>query len=101
MSYRRVGVILAAALAVGGWAVSVQAQTQTVTTTHPFPGITYIKRTDWLPPFQCPGCGSPTPNPRIANMNIVLVDLTAPEIHFKLTPPGTNLPAGPSSRLRS
>jgi len=25
-------------------------------------------------------------------MNIVIVDLTAPEIHFKLTPPGTNLP---------
>jgi len=93
MSYRRVGAILAAALAVCGWTASVQAQTQAVTTTHPFPGITYVKRTDWLPPFQCPGCTSPTPNPRIANMNIVLVDLNAPEIRFKMTPPGTNLPA--------
>jgi hypothetical protein len=93
MSCRVLKVILAAALAVCGWAVTVQAQIQTVTTTHPFPGITYIKRTDWLLPFQCPGCGSPTPNPRIANMNIVLVDLNAPEIHFKTTAPGTNLPA--------
>jgi hypothetical protein len=93
MSCRALKGILAAVLAACGWAVRVQAQTQTVTTTHPFPGITYIKRTDWLPPFQCPGCASPTPNPRIANMNIVLVDLNAPEIHFKLTPPGTNLPA--------
>jgi len=90
---RAVKVILAVVAVVGGGAVGVEAQTQTVTTTHPFPGITYIKRTDWLPPFQCPGCGSPTPNPRIANMNIVLVDLNAPEIHFKTTPPGTNLPA--------
>src|SRR5712691_5983885 len=92
MFCRAVRVSLAAVLAVYGWAVRVQAQTQTVTTTHPFPGITYIKRTDWLLPFQCPGCGSPTPNPRIANMNVVLLDLSAPEIHFKMTPPGANLP---------
>jgi len=45
---------------------------------HPFPGITYITRTDT--------------SPRNLRMHIVLVDLTAPEIHFKLTPPGTNLP---------
>src|SRR5437667_318685 len=44
---------------------------------HPFPGITYITRTDT--------------SPRNLRMHIVLVDLTAPEIHFKLTPPGTNL----------
>ena len=92
MPGRALRVILATVLAVCGWAVRAQAQTQTVTTTHPFPGITYITRTDWLQPFQCPGCGSPTPNPRIASMNIVLVDLNAPEIHFKMTPPGTNLP---------
>jgi len=34
-----------------------------------------------------------TPNPRLARMNILLVDLTSPEVHFKLTPPGENLPA--------
>lgn len=60
--------------------------------THPFPGITHITRTDSLPSFRCPGCPSPTPSPRLARMNIVLVDLTAPEIRFKLTPEGTNLP---------
>ncbi len=89
MSYRVVRVVLAAALALVGWGSSLQAQGAV---THPYPGITYITRTDSLPPFQCPGCGSPTPNPRLARMNIVLVDLNAPEIHFKLTPPGTNLP---------
>ena len=58
-----------------------------------FPGITHIKRTEQYPPFQCPGCPAPTPNPRLARMNILLVDLTSPEVHFKLTPPAENLPA--------
>ncbi|HEU0106111.1 MAG TPA: phosphodiester glycosidase family protein [Vicinamibacteria bacterium] len=58
-----------------------------------FPGITHIKRTEQYPPFQCPGCPAPTPNPRLARMNILLVDLTVPGVHFKLTPPGENLPA--------
>src|SRR5262245_40207643 len=61
--------------------------------THPFPGITYITRTESLPPFQCFGCPAPTPNPRLAVMNILLIDLTSPAVHFKLTPPGENLPA--------
>jgi hypothetical protein len=67
-------------------------EAQTVVTPL-FPGITHIKRTEQYPPFQCPGCPAPTPNPRMARMNILLIDLTAPEIHFKLTPPGENLPA--------
>jgi len=60
--------------------------------THPYPGITYITRTESYPSFRCFGCPAPTPSPRLARMNIMLVDLTAPEIRFKLTPPGTNLP---------
>jgi hypothetical protein len=67
-------------------------EAQTVVTPL-FPGITHIKRTEQYPPFQCPGCPAPTPNPRLARMNILLVDLTSPGIHFKLTPPGENLPA--------
>ena len=63
---------------------------QTVTT-NPFPGITHITRTETMPFFRCPGC-PPPPSPRLARMHIVLVDLTAPETHFKLTPPGTDLP---------
>jgi hypothetical protein len=89
MSYRVVTVIIAALLACGGWGSTLQAQG---VVTHPFPGITQITRTESLPAFQCPGCPSPTPSPRLARLNIVLVDLTAPEIHFKLTPFGTNLP---------
>ena len=88
MSYRAVSVILAAVLAVCGWASRLQAQP---VVTHPFPGITHITRTDAMPYFRCPGCPAP-PSPRLARMNIVLVDLTAPEIHFKLTPPGEDLP---------
>jgi hypothetical protein len=55
--------------------------------------LAHIKRTEQYPPFQCPGCPAPTPNPRLARMNILLVDLRSPWIHFKLTPPGENLPA--------
>src|SRR4029453_1118398 len=39
------------------------------------------------------GCPAPTPSPRLARMNILLVDLASPGIRFKLTPPGENLPA--------
>ena len=88
MSHRAVRVSLVGVLAVCGWAYEVEAQT---VTTNPYPGITYIKRTETMPYFRCPGCPAPPPT-RYARMNIVLVDLTAPEIHFKLTPQGTNLP---------
>ena len=90
MSSRTIRTILGAVLAVGAGASELRAQD---IETHPFPGMTYIKRTLSLPPFQCPGCPAPTPNPRLARINIVLIDLTAPEIRFKFTPPGTDLPA--------
>ena len=45
-----------------------------VVITHPYQGITYINRTETAP--------------RTLNMHIVKVDLTAPGISFKLTPPG-------------
>src|SRR5262249_26224503 len=32
-------------------------------------------------------------NPRVARMNILLIDLTSPAVHFKLTPPAENAPA--------
>src|SRR3954453_17492505 len=75
MVYRAVGVVLFAVVALGASSVSLEAQ-QVVT--QAFPGITFITRTET--------------SPRSLRMNVVLVDLTAPEIHFKLTPPGTNLP---------
>src|SRR4026209_1159473 len=89
MSYRAARLIVASGLALYG-AIGVEAQTLV---TPLFPGITHIKRTEQYPPFQCPGCAAPTPNPRLARMNILLVDLTSPGVHFKLTPPGENLPA--------
>jgi Phosphodiester glycosidase len=89
MSHRAARVIVASALALWG-ATGVEAQT---VVTPLFPGITHIKRTEQYPPFQCPGCAAPTPNPRLARMNILLVDLTSPAVRFKLTPPGENLPA--------
>jgi len=89
MSYRAARLIVASGLALYG-ATGVEAQT---VVTPLFPGITHIKRTEQYPPFQCPGCPAPTPNPRLARMNILLVDLTSPAVHFKLTPPGENLPA--------
>ena len=89
MSYRTARLFLATAVAlVSG--TGVEAQT---VVTPLFPGITHIKRTEQYPAFQCPGCPAPTPSPRIARMNILLVDLTSPAVHFKLTPPGENLPA--------
>ena len=89
MSQRVSSLIFAAVLVIGGATSTLEAQG---VVTHPFPGITHITRTESFPPFQCPGCPSPTPSPRLARMNIVLVDLTAPEIRFKVTPEGTNLP---------
>lgn len=89
MRHQFVSVILAAVLAVCVWGSRLDAQG---VVTHLFPGITHITRTESLPAFRCPGCPSSTPSPRLARMNIVLVDLTAPEVRFKLTPPGTNLP---------
>ncbi|HEV7500195.1 MAG TPA: phosphodiester glycosidase family protein [Vicinamibacteria bacterium] len=90
MSRQTIRVMLAAVLAVGTGASALQAQDSE---TNPFPGLTYIKRTLLLPPFQCFACPNPTPNPRIARINILVIDLGAPEIRFKLTPRGTNLPA--------
>ena len=89
MSSRTIRTILAAVLAVGAGATGLQAQD---TETHPFPGMTYIKRTLSVPSFQCPGCPAPTPNPRLARINVLVIDLDAPEIRFKLTPLGVNLP---------
>ena len=89
MSYRAARLIVASGLALCG-ATGVEAQT---VVTPLFPGITHIKRTEQYPAFQCPGCPAPTPNPRLARMNILLVDLTSPAVRFKLTPPGENLPA--------
>ena len=89
MSYRAARLIVASSLAL---LVSTAVEAQTVVTPL-FPGITHIKRTEQYPPFQCPGCPAPTPNPRLARINILLIDLTSPAIRFKLTPPGDNLPA--------
>jgi hypothetical protein len=94
MTCPAVRLTLAALLAVGGSASALQAQTEPVVT-QLYPGITHIRRTLSLPSFRCPGCPAPTPNPRLARINIVLVDLTAPEVRFKLTPRGTNLPPPP------
>ena len=89
MSYRTARLFLATGLAlVSG--TGVEADT---VVTPLFPGITHIKRTENYPSFTCPGCTRATPNPRVAAMNILLVDLTSPAVHFKLTPPGENLPA--------
>jgi phosphodiester glycosidase len=89
MSYRAARLIVASGLALWG---STRVEAQTVVTPL-FPGITHIQRTEQYPSFQCPGCPAPTPNPRLARMNILLIDLTSPAVHFKLTPPGENLPA--------
>jgi len=89
MSYRVARLIVASGLVLWG---STGAEAQTIVTPL-FPGITHIQRIEQYPPFQCPGCPAPTPNPRVARMNILLIDLTSPAVHFKLTPPGENLPA--------
>ena len=89
MSFRAARLIIASSLSL--W-ISTGVEAQTVVTPL-FPGITHINRTEQYPPFQCPGCPAPTPNPRLARMNILLIDLTSPAVRFKLTPPGENLPA--------
>ena len=90
MAHRFVSLMFVAALALGEADSRLEAQG---VVTQTFPGITHISRTESYPAFQCPGCAFPTPSPRLARMNIVLIDLTAPEIRFKVTPEGTNLPA--------
>lgn len=86
---RRAFMVVSSACLLG--AVWTSAQAQPVVT-QVYPGITHITRTESLPSFRCPGCPSATPSPRLARLNIVLIDLTAPEIRFKLTPEGKNLP---------
>ena len=78
MAHRAAGAALAAAVAVGGFAPLAGA---VEVVTHPYPGITLIKRTDQMT--------GPT---RQVKMNIVVVDLNAPEVRFKMTPPSTGLP---------
>lgn len=73
MSQRAVRVALAAAVAVCGLATAARAVD---VVTYPYPGITLIKRTDQIT--------NPT---RQVKMNIVIVDLDAPEVRFKMTPP--------------
>jgi hypothetical protein len=100
MSYRTARLFLVTGLALVSW-TGVEAQNPEPVVTPLFPGITHIKRTDNYPSFQCPRCTMPTPDPRKARMNILLVDLTSPAVHFKLTPPGENLPAvAPGSTTR-
>ena len=55
----------------GGWVPFADAA---VVVTHPFEGITFIARTE--------------ANPRPVVMHVVLVDLAAPGVTLKLTPPG-------------
>lgn len=58
--------------------------------THPYPGITLIKRTDQITnPIT-----SPT---RQVKMNIVIVDLSSAAVRFKMTPPTPGLPGTPGN----
>ena len=77
MPYRARAATLAV-LAVCGWSTAAGAVD---VVTHPYPGLTLIKRTEQMV--------NPT---RQVKMNIVLIDLAAPEIRFKMTPPTTGLP---------
>lgn len=106
MSVRVVRTMVVLVLAGSSWLAGAQAQADTteLVTTPLYPGITHIKRTDSLArvTYTCPsdssvttctpGCPQSTTNPRIAAMNILLIDLTSPAVKFKLTPPGENLP---------
>jgi hypothetical protein len=102
MSNRAMRVFLAAAAIVCAGGSVMQAAdeickpTDVSCDTHPFPGIRHVKRTVEYPSFRCFGCGAPTPSPRLARMNILIIDLNAPEVRFKLTPPGTNFPPPPA-----
>src|SRR5262249_35091023 len=51
-----------------------------VVTSNPYLGVTYIHRTET--------------SPRTLSMNIVQIDLTAPGLSFKLSPPGVSTPHG-------
>src|SRR5437773_1201562 len=84
MSLRAGRVISTAAVAVFCWSSGLRAAE---VVTHPYPGITLIKRKEIIP------LPAPNANPlRQVKMNIVLVDLDAPEIRFKMTPEGKDLP---------
>ena len=84
MSLRAGRVISTAAVAVFCWSSGLRAAE---VVTHPYPGITLIKRKEIIP------LPAPNANPlRQVKMNIVLVDLNAPEIRFKMTPEGKDLP---------
>jgi hypothetical protein len=84
MSHRSGRAIIPAAVAVCCWSSGLRAAE---VVTHPYPGITLIKRKEIIP------LPAPNANPlRQVKMNIVLVDLKAPEIRFKMTPEGEKLP---------
>jgi len=84
MSHRAGRAIIAATVAVCGCSSGLRAAE---VVTHPYPGITLIKRKEIIP------LPAPNANPlRQVKMNIVLVDLNAPEVRFKFTPEGQNLP---------
>src|SRR5688572_19772472 len=80
MSLRAIRTLAAAALFCAA-APGLRAEIISEVVTQPYPGITLIKRTDTMT--------GPT---RQVKMNIVFVDLAAPEVRFKLTPPTTGLP---------
>jgi Phosphodiester glycosidase len=83
MPYRPGRVIAIAAVATFFCTSALRAQE---VTSHPYPGITLIKRTDQ------------TTNPtRQVKMNIVIVDLAALEVRFKMTPPTPGLPGTPGN----
>jgi hypothetical protein len=75
MSDRTGRAALAAAIMVCAWA-AVAGAVDTVT--FPYPGIKLIKRTETI--------ATPAPA-RQVKMNIVEIDLNAPEVRFKFTPP--------------
>src|SRR2546427_7575401 len=77
MSYRAGRAIIIAGVAVCSSSAGLGAAEDV---THPYPGITLIKRKEIIP------LPAPNANPlRQVKMNIVLVDLNAPEVHFKMT----------------
>jgi hypothetical protein len=81
MSHRTSRTIVAAALAAFcSWFTTARADE---VVTQPYPGIELVKRTDTI--------ALPAPA-RQVKMNIVFVDLGAPQVHFRVTPAGENLP---------
>ena len=69
------------ALATAAAMASATAGSAVDVVTHPYPGFTLIKRTEQMV--------NPT---RQVKMNILVLDLAAPEVRFKMTPPTTGLP---------